>query len=131
MTMHKITDNFSFDEAIAASQYADQSAANSAAAEVDIEDAQNVVMYVSAATVGSTLTVTLQGATSSGGSFSDLTATDDNTATVSLTSAGDGKVEVRAEELKRYLKPNVEALDASDEVCVAIIAGNYETLPVS
>jgi hypothetical protein len=131
MTMHKITDNFSFDEAIPAAAYATASAANSAASEIDKEDAQNVVMYVSAGTVDSTLTVTLQGATSSGGSFADLTATDGNAATVTLSAAGDGKVEVRAEELKRYLKPNVEALTASDEVCVAIVAGNYESLPVS
>jgi hypothetical protein len=88
-------------------------------------------MLLEPGTVGSTLTVTLQGATSSGGSFSDLTATDDNTATVTLSAAGDDTVEVRTEELKRYVKPNVEALDSSDEVCVAIIAGNYETLPVS
>ena len=135
--MNKLTENLDFDVALTAAKYITAVAASAAASEIDIVDAQNVVMIVDAGTVGEVttpVTVTLQGSDTSGSGYADLTATDDSTATVTLTAAGAGQVEIRAEELKRYLKVNVEELDesgAADTFSVILVSGNYGTLPVS
>ena len=135
--MNKLTENLDFDVALTAAKYITAAAASAAASEIDIVDAQNVVMIVDGGTVGEAttpVTVTLQGSDTSGGTFADLTATDDSTATVTLTAAGAGQVEIRAEELKRYLKVNVEELDETgdaDTFSVILVSGNYGTLPVS
>jgi len=132
--MHKLTENLGFDVALTAANYATNDAANTAAAEVDIEDAQNVVLLVDAGTVGDAISVTLQGADESDGTFEDLTADDGDTATITLDAAGNGKVEVRAEELKRYLKIDISGIDETggdDVVSAYVISGNYGTLPVA
>ena len=135
--MNKLTENLDFDVALTAGTYATAAAATTAASEIDIVDAQNVVMIVDAGIVGESttpVTVTLQGSDTSGSGYADLTATDDSAATVTLTAAGAGQVEIRAEELNRYLKVNVEELDESgvaDTFSVILVSGNYGTLPIS
>lgn len=135
--MKCLRENIDIDTILEIGTYATTAAANAEVSEVDVGDAQNVLLYVRASVVGeetTPVTVTLQGSNTSGGSFADLTGTDGNDATVTLTAAGAGQVEVRAEELKRYLKVNVEELDDvgdADTFCAFVVSGNYQTLPIS
>ena len=132
--MHEILENMDFDVATPSANYATVAAGNNATSEVDIEDAQNIVMLVEAGTCGGTITVQLHGASSSGGDFAVMDDVDGDDASVSLTEAGLGQVEVRAADLKRYVKPVVTAVDTSggaDIFDVTIVSGNYETAPIS
>ena len=99
--------------------------------EVDIKDSQNVKLAVSVGTNASTddIVVALQGADESSGSFSTLTATDGNDATV--TFSGTGFKEVEVSQPPRYVKGVVTSSQDSDDTwCSVIVAGNAETLPV-
>ncbi|MFA7175076.1 MAG: hypothetical protein WC340_17010 [Kiritimatiellia bacterium] len=131
--MHELTGNIVIAELIPAARYANAGAANAASVEKDIKDGQRVIMYVSAGVVGGVadLTVTLQGATTTGGALADLDDDAGADAELVLTAAGNDQVEVPAQGGRRFIKALVNQCDANDEFGVYAIIGHYETMAAS
>ncbi|MGE4334586.1 MAG: hypothetical protein AB7E55_01245 [Pigmentiphaga sp.] len=131
--MHDLINNVKVVHAVPSGAYANVAAINAAAVEVDIEDARSVIMFVTAGSIQATknISITLQGANTSGGAYSTLKDPAGDDAKLTFTEAGQARVEVKDGELRRYLKILASTTDdGTSNLAVVIVAGRYETAGV-
>lgn len=130
--MKELEGNIKVAETVACGSYVEASS-DPVPAEVDIKDCQSAMLVVDVGTLGSStdgLIVELHGADASGGTFAVMEDKDGNDATVTITEAGLGFVEVC--DPKRYVKAVVtQESTATDVFGAVVIAGRAETLPIT